>query len=176
MPKIFVQSDNDEQPVEYTGDLAELVPNEVFFKDGRYRAVVDESVTRRKTIKELQALLDAAKAEDPATTPVTAPEPVVQTPTVVVPTVDELYETFKARQAAEREATEQANAALIALLEPNGLTRDDLPLLENAKNPAILAVELGRRKLSFANSGVNPANPVTPQSLFDKINADLGLK
>jgi hypothetical protein len=173
MPKIYVQSDNDEQPIEFTGNIAELVPDEVFFGDNRYRTVVDESVQRRQKIKELNSKLHEAQTPEPTPTP----EPVPATPTPA-PVIDEetLYKNFKERQARELAEANQANAALVALLEPNGLDASFLPILENAKDPVKAAEELGRKKLSFASGGANPANTPDANNIFARINKDLGLK
>ncbi len=175
MPKIYVQSENDEQPVEFTGDITELIPDELFFKDGRYRTVVDESVKRRQTIKELSSKLQEATAPEPQPQQVPAP----QTTIVEVPKVeineDELYEKFKRRQIQERAAEIEARASLVALLAPNGLDESFLPILENAKDPATVAQELGRKKLQFAQSGVNTKTPDAGE-MFGNINKRLGLK
>jgi hypothetical protein len=170
MPRIYVVSgDNTEEtPVEFTGNVAELVPDDVFYQDPRYRAIVDESVTRRKKIKELESLQHASQTPDPAAPATPAPTPPVDE--------DALYRNFRERQAREAAEANQANAALVALLAPNGLDESFLSILEEAKDPAKVAVELGRKKLSFANSGANPANVPNAADIFANINKSLGLK
>jgi hypothetical protein len=171
------------QVVDDTGtryEPVESLPDDLIYADPRYRQVVEESIGRRKTIKELSAELDEAKKAAqaipaPEPTPVPAPAPTAPEPVKVL-TADELYEDFKKRQAAEQAQANQVSTELRALATEHGLDESYLPILENAKDPKLVASELGRKKLSFAQGGVNAQNTPDPSTLFTRINGDLGLK
>jgi hypothetical protein len=185
MPEFFRLVVDNEGKNNY--EPVEVIPEEVVYQHPAYRQVVDESVGRRKTIGELKAEIEQLKsATAPAATP--APAPVVQQPatpapvptpapeTPKFPSIDEIYEQVVARQVAEREQASQLTQQFQTLLTENGLDASYLPLLENAKDPKKAAEELGRKKLSFAEGGVNPEKGADPSTMFTRINKNMGLK
>jgi hypothetical protein len=178
MPDTFFRQVVDDNGTRY--EPVEVIPDEVVYTHEAYRKVVDESVGRRKTIAELKAENEALKA---ASTPATPPEPApVQQPPapapepVKVPTFDEFYAQWQEKHKQELSAAEQQSQQLNALLTEHGLDASYIPLLENAKDPVKAAAELGRKKLSFAEGGVNPAQQANPSDMFSRINKNLNLK
>lgn len=172
--------------VEVPDDQLE-VPTELIDKavvaHPKYREVVDESIKRKKTIKQLREQLDhleepEAEGQSPASPEQDA---TVQKPVSQAAPLDEdaLYSKFTARLRKEQEDARAAEAAkannLKAIAEKHGLGAGALKALEVAADPEALASILEGSQYRFDDTvGGAPSQP-DKDALQNKIFANLGL-
>lgn len=171
----YIQQTNEAGEVEYIRAETLEVADEAFFADSRYQKVVNESVDRRKKIRELNKQikdLQVVDAEDE--------EPVEEAPAPATMTPDQIIEAAIAkidqRNAAETAAKTARNTQLEALLTKHKLPKTMLPALEKSNDPEGTAEILGRTSMRFDDvTGGETAGEVDITGLFARIDKELGL-
>lgn len=165
--------------VDFTEDVLEEIPDDVFFNDDRYKTVADRDYKRRQKVKELQEQLSKTGEEDPSDDTEEddeQPEPVTlqQVQSLLSNYSEEMLTTFKTKLEQEQEEKQQQEASLKSLLEENELDEEALPVLRQSSNPEETAAYLAKSRLRFGGSA-NADNTPSIQDTLDNVNKRLGI-